>query len=465
MPNIIAFGMLAIWPFVTLVMFKRLPVEKAFIWAIVAGYLILPPPPAGFDFPLLPAFDKDTIPSLSVFVICFFMYGHRGSILPETLLPRFALGVFIFSPMFTVLTNGEPVFYGQVGIRGLGTTDMIALCMLQFITVIPFLMARKFLVTADSQKEIMKVFLFSGLAYSLLMLIEVRLSPQLNTWIYGYFQHVFGQSIRFGGYRPLVFLYHGIWVALFAMMVVIAALAVAKAEAGKEKLFAYLACGYMLVVLVLCKSMGALLFAIFLVPVVFLFKRNAQIKIAAMISALALGYPLLKGFDLVPVQWMLDQAAAVSEERSASLKFRFDNEIILMERAMLKPLFGWGSWGRNHILDPVSGIIMTVTDGRWIIAIGVYGWFGFLAEFGLLTLPIFMIWREAKPSFGASITPYAGVISLLLAINVLDMIPNATLTPLTWLFSGALLGYAETLRAERIARTPGMEPFRWRTVL
>ncbi|WP_085307652.1 hypothetical protein [Planktotalea arctica] len=465
MPNIIAFGMLAIWPLVTLVMFRRLPVEKAFIWAIVAGYLILPPPPAGFDFPLLPAFDKDTIPSLSVFVICFFMYGHRGSLMPDTLLPRIVLGTFILSPMFTVLTNGEPVFYGQVGIRGLGMTDMLALCMLQFITVIPFLIARKFLVDAASQKEILKIFVFSGLAYSLLMLIEIRLSPQLNTWIYGYFQHVFGQSVRFGGYRPLVFLYHGLWVALFAMTVVIAALAIAKAESGKERLMAYCAGAYMLVVLVLCKSMGSLIFAVFLIPVILLFKRNAQIKIAALVAALAVGYPLLKGFDVVPVQWMLDQAAAVSEDRSASLKFRFDNEIILMERAMLKPLFGWGSWGRNHILDPVSGILLTVTDGRWIIAIGVYGWVGFLAEFGLLTLPIFMIWREAKPSFGASITPYAGAISLLLAINVLDMIPNATLTPLTWLFSGALIGYAESLRAERIANTPGMEPFRWRTIL
>lgn len=465
MPNMIALAMLALWPFITLVIFRRLPVEKALIWALLAGYLVLPPPPAGFDFPLLPAFDKETIPSISVFLICFFMYSDRGSLLPQTLLPRIFLAAFIFSPAFTVLTNGEPVFYGQVGIRGLGMTDLIALCSLQFIKVIPFLLARQFLTTAEHQKEILKIFVFAGLAYSILMLIEVRMSPQLNIWIYGYFQHVFGQMVRFGGYRPIVFLYHGLWVALFAMTVVIAALALAKSETGKVKLRAYLACGYMLVVLILCKSMGSLIFAALLIPLVFLFKRNTQIRVAALIGILAIGYPLLKGMDLVPVDWMLDQAASVSEERAASLKFRFDNEDILRERAMLKPLFGWGSWGRNHILDPVSGIILTVTDGRWIIVIGVYGWIGFLAEFGLLTLPILMIWHEAKPKYGAAVTPYAGAISLLLAINVLDMIPNATLTPLTWIFCGALLGYAESLRADRIARTPGMEPFSWRTIL
>ena len=184
-----------------------------------------------------------------------------------------------------------------------------------------------------------------------------------------------------------------------------------------------------------------------------------------MIGLFAIAYPLFKGLDLLPVEAMLEQIAAISEERAGSLRFRFVNEDILKERAMLKPLFGWGSWGRNHILDPVSGNLLTVTDGRWIIVIGVYGWIGFLAEFCLLTLPIFLMLRESKASYGADITPYAGVISLLLAINVFDMIPNATLTPLTWRFCGALLGYAETLRAERIARTPGMEPFHWRTVI
>lgn len=465
MPNMIALAMLAIWPFVTLVIFKRLPVEKALIWAILLGYLFLPPPPAGFDFPLLPAFDKDSITGLSAFAMCFFLYGHRGSLLPETLLLRVIIAVFVLSPTFTVLTNGEPVFFGQVGIRGLGTTDIIALCLLQFMDLIPFLLARKFLVESEHQKEILKVFLITGLIYSLLMLIEVRMSPQVNTWVYGYFQHSFAQTVRFGGWRPIVFLYHGIWVALFALMVVLSGLALAKAETGKQKFRTYIATFYMLAVLILCKSMGSILFAILLVPMVFLLTRNMQVKVAAFIGSVAIAYPLLKGMGAIPVDAMLEQIASFSTERAGSLKFRFYNEDILLERALLKPIFGWGSWGRNHILNPVTGTIMTVTDGRWVIAIGVYGWVGFLAEFGLLTMPIFMVWHEARRSQGEALSPYVGVISLMLAINVFDMIPNATLTPLTWMFSGALLGYAEKVRADRKERTPGMGRFHWRTVM
>ena len=35
---------------------------------------------------------------------------------------------------------------------------------------------------------------------------------------------------------------------------------------------------------------------------------------------------------------------------------------------------------------------------------------------------------------------------LILAVNMLDMLPNATLIPFTWLIAGAILGYAEDMR-------------------
>ncbi len=78
-----------------------------------------------------------------------------------------------------------------------------------------------------------------------------------------------------------------------------------------------------------------------------------------------------------------------------------------------------------------------------MILIGSFGWVGFLAEFGLLTLPILMFWRKAAFGDPAAIPPLAGPLLLMLAINVVDLIPNATVTSLTWLIAGAMLGYAE----------------------
>jgi membrane-bound ClpP family serine protease len=62
---------------------------------------------------------------------------------------------------------------------------------------------------------------------------------------------------------------------------------------------------------------------------------------------------------------------------------------------------------------------------------------------------------------GTPVPPIAAATALILGINLLDLIPNATVTPITMLMAGALLGWAETLRpVPRAARAPA-----FRTVL
>jgi len=171
------------------------------------------------------------------------------------------------------------------------------------------------------------------------------------------------------------------------------------------------------------------------------------------------------------VDWMMEQAAKVSGERAGSLGFRFENEDILMERALEKPLFGWGSWGRNHILDPVSGVMQTVADGRWIIVIGSLGWVGYLAEFGLIALPVLLLWVNGRYLPDEAYVRLIGPVALLLAVNMIDMLPNATLTPLTWLFAGAVLGLAEAARrgalapGEQAAPAAGSRSLGWRPIM
>ena len=77
--------------------------------------------------------------------------------------------------------------------------------------------------------------------------------------------------------------------------------------------------------------------------------------------------------------------------------------------------------------------------------IGTLGWCGYIVEFGLLALPLLMLARASITRHGATLSPCSGTIGLLLAFNMIDMLPNATLIPFTWLIAGALLGYAEAL--------------------
>ncbi|WP_353473404.1 hypothetical protein PVT71_04995 [Salipiger sp. H15] len=464
MPNPLAYLMLALWPIVTVVLFRRMAPDRALIAALLAGYLLLPEPPAAFDAPMFPPLTKHNIPALAAFAYCLWNHGMPGGLLPRSLAGKALLVVYVLSPAMTAVTNTEPVFYGQIGLPGLTIKDAVALVLQQALMVLPFLLARQFLAQGGSQRRLLAALIVGGLVYTLPMLVEMRLSPQLNNWVYGYFQHLFGQSIRADGYRPVVFLYHGLWVAFFLMTATVSAWALWRLERNGLMLMAAL---WLTAILVLAKSLGALIFAVVLIPCVLLLTRLAQIRVAILIGLLAITYPILKGTHLVPEEAILAQAAAISPERAYSLEFRFDNENTLLDRAYEKPVFGWGSWGRNHILDPVSGNILTVTDGRWIIVIGVYGWVGFLAEFGLLLLPLLLLWRESTARGRDEVSPFIAPLSLLLAINLSDMVPNATLTPLTWLVAGALTGYAEALKAARLKRIARERPgaLEWRSIL
>lgn len=474
MPNAVAFLVLATWPLVMVGLFRFLPPGRAYIWSVLAGYLLLPPFPTAFDFPLMPPLSKDTLPNLMAIALVYTMTKVQKPLLPESKLGKGLVFAFIFCPIFTVFTNPEPLIFPQLGIRGLYAMDVVALVILQAIMLSSYLLARQLLTTRQDMRDLLLALVIGGLAYSFPMLLEIRLSPQLNIWIYGYFQHSFEQVIRGGGFRSLVFLSHGIWAAMLIMMSVTAAIILWRNEQGSRRLKYLVATVFLAVVLVLNKTLSPVVYTTVIVAVVVLSSWRMQLRAALILAVLAFSYPVAKGLDLVPEEQILSAAAAVNDEREGSLRFRFDNENILFDRAMEKPLFGWGSWGRNHIRDAVSGRILSTADGRWIITLGVFGWIGYFAEFGLLILPIVLLAYETgqadrngrinlsrRKSVSIPLrqteeraevdtyqpSPMAAGMCLILAVNVVDLLPNATLTPLTWMLAGALLGYAERVRA------------------
>jgi hypothetical protein len=273
------------------------------------------------------------------------------------------------------------------------------------------------------------------------MLFEVRMSPQLHSWVYGYFPHSFAQQVRAGGFRPVVFLGHGLEVALFASMGVIGALVAARLKWRLLHVPAGAVAGYLGVVLLLCKTLGAFLYAVVAAPVVMFTRPRTWVKVAYALLLLVCAYPMLRSTGLVPLQHIANAASSVSEDRSESFQTRVKNEDQLLAKAMEKPLFGWGTWGRNLVYDKSSGKDISVTDGEWIIQFGTFGWLGYLSLFGLLTVAAFRAYRAV----GDEVTPEAitiGGLSLLLAVNTVDLLPNSNLTPLTLLVAGSIANAA-----------------------
>ena len=84
--------------------------------------------------------------------------------------------------------------------------------------MLPFFLARSLLAQERALAELPRALVLAGLIYSVPIVIENVIGPELHRMVYGFIQHDYAQSIRFGGFRPYVFMPHGLWVAFFAMM-------------------------------------------------------------------------------------------------------------------------------------------------------------------------------------------------------------------------------------------------------
>jgi len=465
MPNQLAYLMLLVWPMVVFVLYRRMAPDKALIWAILGGYLLLPPL-ANFDLPVVPNLDKASIPNLSALVMVLFVLRDRVGLLPQSLFGKGMLLLFMLGPFATVLTNTAPIYLVAGVVPEMRIYDSIAIIANQFIALLPFFLARQYLSSAGSMRNIAVALVISAMVYSIPMLIEVRLSPQINVWVYGFFQHDFLQMIRFGGFRPIVFLQHGLWVAFFVVMALLSAMALLRAGPAADRPKYTVAVLYLGVLLVLCKSAGPLVYALGLAPAILLGGKRGILLLAALLAIVTVTYPLLRGAHLIPIDSVLALAESASPERAQSLRFRFDNEEMLLAHASEKPFFGWGGYGRNQVFDPVYGHMLTISDGMWVISMGTFGWLGYIAQFGLLALPLLALGREAWRGASETFSLYVCLVALMLGANMFDLLPNATLIPFTWLMAGALLGHVEARIAARQGQVTGAAPERrTRTIL
>jgi hypothetical protein len=463
MGNGLAHLMLAVWPVVCLVLFRTQKVERALIWSILGGYLFLPPL-TEYDLPLVPSMDKVSIPNLSVLLIMVFAMKHKVQLWPESRVAFLLVVGLILCAVPTVLTNTDPIIFEVLrgadpivfqvdALPGQSARDIGSVLIAQVLTVVPFLLARQFLSSDAGLREIMLALMVGTLIYSIPSLIEIRLSPQMNVWTYGFFQHSFAQTMRAGGFRPIVFLPHSLWLALFVCMGLLATAAFARTAPEMQRRKLLFVTGYIAVLLVLCKSLASFAYGLVLTPMVLYVPTRWQIRVAAVFAFVAVAYPMLRNLQLIPLDAILAQAEAISADRAQSLGYRFFNEEQLLGRAAEKPAFGWGGWGRSLIRDAETGVITSIPDGRWIIVFGTFGWLGYLCEFGLLALPLILMWLYVRKHGDAELSPFIAPLCLILGITMMDMLLNATLTPLTWLTAGAILGYAEKRNPQRV-RTP-----------
>jgi hypothetical protein len=433
----LAFVALFSWPAVCVVLFLLLPLETAAIWSLLGGYLLLPSG-ATFDVALLPPLDKFTIPALSTILLCW-MKGTQSPSPPRSgLIYCFAV-VFVLSPLFTSLDNSYELQVGDHSIPGFYPLDAAKMALHNLITLAPFFVGMRFLSSDKARALLLKSMLIAALLYSIPMLFEIRFSPQLHRLVYGFTSTSFGQTVRAGGYRPVVFLFTGLEVALFTSMAFIGAIVAVRAKWRAVNVPAGAVATFLGVMLVLCKTMGALIYAAVAAPLVLFTRPRTWVSVTCAILLIVCAYPALRTAGIVPVHRIAELANTISPERSSSFLTRVDNEDKLLAKANLKPMFGWGTWGRNRIYDKESGGDVTITDGEWIILFSAFGWLGYLSMFGLFATAVVRARSAVRGPPTQSMIILAGL-CLLFGMNILDLIPNANLTPFTFLIAGSIGG-------------------------
>lgn len=439
--------MLAFWPVITVILFILLPAHRALIWSVLGAYLILPVG-TSFEIPVVPSLDKTVISNLSILLCCFLFVREKWlGAMKEPVVVALATTLCV-SPFFTAFFNPEPLIFADRFIPAMSLYDALAQAALNAITLIPFVAAYGLINNDQRRWQVIIILVTAALAYSVLMLIEVRLSPQLHRLVYGFFPHSFGQQMRSGGFRPVVFLGHGLLVAIFCAMAAAAAIARWRDARGRQRTRAGVIAIYFGILLVLCKSVGAIILAAVVLPIVAFLRAKRIALISAAVCIMMLIYPAIRSAGLVPTGTISELAGSFSSDRQGSLGARLINEDQLLAKVSDKPLFGWGSWGRNRLYSPEDGRSISITDGAWIITLGTWGWIGYAAAFGLLGYGSIRLLR-----LKGSVSISAASLSVILALNLLDSIPNSSINVITWLIAGTVAEAANE-RRRRLRHAP-----------
>lgn len=432
-----------ITPMVPLSMFGWLPLV---IWlfgrfrpphrAAIAGFLLawMFLPEYDYHLPALPTYDKISAASYGILLGMWF---HD----------RTAFARFRFHPCDLPVALWCFSSFASSVANGLGAYDGASAMLAKVVAWgVPYFIGRIYFDNTQALRELALGIFFGALVYIPFCWVEFAISPRLHKMLYGFHVGNFGQTKRSGGWRPMVFMKHGLMCGMWMASGSLTGLRlVLSRNIGKTlpflKVPTAVAVAFLILTLVLCKSFGALVLMIGGAVAIAFIGRTRLLLPALAISLVPILYISMRGSGLWDAQNLIDASLAISnEERSESLAFRVKNENILVDKALEQPVFGWAGWKRSFVYN-ASGVATSVPDGLWIIAMGQNGVFGLSMLTLSLLLPQWLFmrmfpaqrWRE--PSVSA-LAPLA----VLLGLFMIDNLFNDMFNPVMLLAAGGISG-------------------------
>jgi hypothetical protein len=457
-----AFGYIVMlaWIPVVLFLFSRLPIQRALIISFLIAWLLLPM--GEIKLAGIPNYTKMSATCYGVLLATFiFDFQRLGQFRPHWIdLPMM---LWCLCPSVSSLTNG------------LGPYDAVSATLAQIVTWgFPYFLGRLYLGTFKGLQQLAIAIVWGGLIYVPLCLIEIRLSPQLHMWLYGFYPQSFDQTFRYGGFRPIVFMEHGLMVGTWMMTATLLAFwfwragslqatlrqfaqgTPPKAKVQREPLWGVSFAIFLglLVTFVMVKATGAYFLLVLGIAIVLgmrWWQTSLPLLLVVVVTSGYLTFNAMGGMTPTAIKQISTVATRFTNvERASSLVFRLDNEAKLSEKARQQPLFGWGGWGRSRIYDEF-GKDIAVTDSLWIITFGNFGTVGLVAWMGALLSPVlaFVLMRYPPNTWWHPQVLPAAVLAIGLVLYVMDCLVNSMVNPIYTLIAGGIAGLVARPAATR----------------
>lgn len=402
-------------------LFLLMPPRRAVIASLIGGWLFLPA--SGVVLPGLPDWDKPTAVALVALAgVCVFDRQRLRALRPHWLdAPPVVL---CLSPLITALVNGPSAYDGVSAVF----TQVVG-------WGIPYALGRAYCGDGPGATALTRGLVWGGLAYVPVCLYEMTAGPQASLLVYGLDQTDPAQTLRMGGWRPPAFMSNGLMTALWMCAAALAAFALWRGRGDRR-------CGVAALVLIpmalLSRSLNAWttlalgLSALLSKRVAWVLVVSVSVAIPTYLSARVGG--LWHGTELVTA------LRQISPARAQSIEYRLQNEHAIALNVRDTPILGQGR-GRSPFYDRVHGR-MGVPDSLWIIAFAQFGILGLGALTATLLCPVVAFVRRCPPgSWGGSAMAGAGL-ALVVLLQAVDHMVNASLNPVLVMATGAVAGLA-----------------------
>lgn len=435
------------FPALTAVLFIVMPLRRAILAAYLLGFMFLPQ--GQLEIPgVLPDLERNLAIGVGT-VGALVLLDPRRLLSLRPALIDLPIVVYLCCPLLTSISNN------------LGVYDGVSAVMNRSVGIVPpYLIGRVYFADREGLRQLALAVVIGGVIYAPLCLLEARLSPQLHHWLYGGHQHSFGQTLRLGGWRPMVFMQHGLAVAMWMTGATMVGLWLRSTGSLRSPLWPIML-GVIAVTTLLCKSTGALVLLALGFAALMAARLAGRGIVLAAILAISPVYVTLRATETWTGDNMLDAMRQVlPAARVQSFEFRLKNETKLVEKAKQQPLLGWGGWGRNLIRSKRNADkIETVTDGWWIIVFGQNGVLGLVAFLAATSLPAVLFVRAipARAWSRPEVAP-AAALAVFCALYTVDDLVNAMFNPVNFIALGALGGLLRDRHGQ--ARLLGLGPAR-----